>query len=81
MITIMILMVTIIVFEVIAICSKLHSLWSPFGMLIVTLCSMMAVGIMFEVDTVLGWFTVLFTLIFYLCFVKSVQLYFKVNKL
>jgi hypothetical protein len=81
MITIVILMVTMMVFEIIAICSKTHSLWSPFGMLIVTLCSMVAIGIMFEVDDVLGWFTVLFTLVFYICFAKSVHLYFKGNKI
>ena len=80
--TLPIIFTIIIILCTITVCFiKQGSVFSPLIMLIVVLSFVIMIPYFFEKSDLYGWIMVGLTLVNYITFTKSVQLYFKSNKL
>lgn len=73
-------LLTLILFETIAIKSAKSSVWSPIGMVATTISAALMINPMFEHGgDFLGWSTVVISLVFYVVTTKAIHVYFKLN--
>lgn len=75
-------LIVLLLCEVVALRSKKDSILSPLGMLGVTIsCALMISPMFMYGGDIHGWVMVGFSVFFYFILVKSIKIYFKLNKL